>query len=151
MHTLTKHTYKLTHAYTLTHSYIRTHIHIRAGAHTQTSLNIYINIKFICLTQFISKNGFVHAVFLNLQLMICWKRKNMLIVKDPEDSFCLSRSVLIALEYETIDIKVSMNKLKQQLRQELIANNNFYHDFHDIVNEFDQYMRIQDSIQFVDL
>ena len=36
-----------------------------------------------------------------------------------------------------------MNKLKQQLRQELIANKNFYQDFDDgnIVNDFDQYMR----------
>ena len=36
-----------------------------------------------------------------------------------------------------------MNKLEQQLRQELNANKNFYQDFHDdnIVNDFDQYMR----------
>ena len=42
------------------------------------------------------------------------------------------------------DIKVSKNKLKQQLRQELIENKNFYQDFHDgnIINDFDQCMRI---------
>ena len=52
-------------------------------------------------------------------------------------------SVLIALEHETIDIKVSMNKLKQQLRQELLANKNFFQDFHNsnIGNDFDQYIR----------
>ena len=36
-----------------------------------------------------------------------------------------------------------MNKLKQQFRQELIANKNFHQNFHDdnIVKDFDQYMR----------
>ena len=36
-----------------------------------------------------------------------------------------------------------MNKLKLQLRQELVANENSYQDFCDsnIVNNFDQYMR----------
>ena len=52
-------------------------------------------------------------------------------------------SVLIALEHETIDIEVIINKLKQKLRQELIANKNFYQDFHNgnIVNNFYQYLR----------
>ena len=57
------------------------------------------------------------------------------------------------LEHETIDIKVSMNKFKQQLGQELIANKNFYQDFYDgnIVNDFDQYMRIYRTVQFINL
>ena len=61
--------------------------------------------------------------------------------KAAGDGFCLSHSVLIALEHETIDSKVSMNKLKQQLRQELITNKTFYPDFFNgnIVNDFDQY------------
>ena len=52
--------------------------------------------------------------------------------------------ILIALEHKTIDFKVSMNKLKQQLRQELIANKTLILSRFsrcNIVNDFDQYMR----------
>ena len=50
------------------------------------------------------------------------------------------------MEHETIDLKVCMNKHTQQLRQKLIANKNFYQDFHDgnrpIANDFDQCIRL---------
>ena len=44
-----------------------------------------------------------------------------------------------------------MSKLKQQLRQELIVNKNFYQDFHDgnIVNDCDQCMQDSTFHRFV--
>ena len=43
------------------------------------------------------------------------EKENLRFVKAPGNGFCLIHSVLIALEHETNDIKVFMNKLKQQL------------------------------------
>ena len=50
------------------------------------------------------------------------EKENSQVVKAPYDSFYLLHRVLIALKHEIIDFKVILNKLKQQLRQELIAN-----------------------------